>query len=311
MAAVQNARLNGINGHGPASRFARFSDIPSNIDIPVSEGDADEVVELDLAELPDDPSELCQLLENESAAKSFWIRLALAYAKQDKMDTAIEIINQGLEVQEHENRLELLTALCWMYLWKCRGAARVRQGRLSIGYLQEHVLIGTDGELASEARVKDYYIQQATQTVNDAARVSGTYPPLFLARGVLYLLKASLQQPSNVTAGATDNSERAMLFRQASKCFDDSLKASRGKNMLAVLGKGRIHFSMGKYGDALQCFQEVLKKAPQVTDPDPRIGIGCCYWQLGHRDEARGAWERALQVVCCPSSAARTIADNL
>lgn len=127
-AVVHHGLSNGVNGHAAQSSAARFSDIPPVIDIPVSEGDADEVVELDLTDLPDDPAELCQVLENENVAKNFWIKIALAYAKQNKVDMAIEIVNQGLAIQDHENRLDLLTTLCWMYLWKCREAPRVKQG---------------------------------------------------------------------------------------------------------------------------------------------------------------------------------------
>lgn len=66
--------------------------------------------------------------------------------------------------------------------------------------------------------------------------------------------------------------------------------------MMAVMGKARALFSLGKYADALVSYQTVLQNAPQLQDPDPRIGIGCCFWQLGHKDEANNAWERALQL---------------
>lgn len=33
-----------------------------------------------------------------------------------------------------------------------------------------------------------------------------------------------------------------------------------------------------------------------MIDPDPRIGIGCCFWQLGFKDDAKAAWERSLEI---------------
>lgn len=30
--------------------------------------------------------------------------------------------------------------------------------------------------------------------------------------------------------------------------------------------------------------------------PDPRVGIGLCFWQLDHRERALAAWKRAEQV---------------
>lgn len=149
-------------------------------------------------------------------------------------------------------------------------------------------------QLASEARNKEYYIHQATSTLNEASRISPTYPPLFLARGVLYLLRASLQ-PSK-SASSAQESERLDTLRQAAKCFEDSLRASQGRNIMAIMGKARALFSLGKYADALTNYQSALERAPQLQDPDPRIGIGCCFWQLNHKDEAHSAWQRALEV---------------
>lgn len=87
------------------------------------------------------------------------------------------------------------------------------------------------------------------------------------------------------------------MTRQALKCFDDALKASQNKNMMAWLGRARAHFSLGRYADALHGYQHVLEHAPDLSDPDPRIGIGCCFWALGFKDDAKAAWQRALEVV--------------
>jgi len=66
---------------------------------------------------------------------------------------------------------------------------------------------------------------------------------------------------------------------------------------MAVLGRSRAYFSLNKYPEALQGYQQVLEYAPDQIDPDPRIGIGCCFWALGHKDEAQVAWQRALEIV--------------
>ena len=154
-----------------------------------------------------------------------------------------------------------------------------------------------DGQLGSEARTKDFFIHSATSALNDASRISPSYSPLFLARGVLYLLRASLLQSSSALSNGIDRSERQDTLMQAVKCFDDALRASTGKNIMAKMGKARVYFSLGKYADALQTYQRVLEVSPNTTDPDPRIGIGCCLWQLDHIDDARIAWERALELV--------------
>ncbi|KAJ5641539.1 hypothetical protein N7490_005539 [Penicillium lividum] len=257
----------------------RFADIPDAIDIPASSFDSE--VEVSLLDLPEDPTELCTLLENERAAKNFWVIIALAYAKRKQLDHALDILNKGLASVAHggtKEKLGLLGWVCWLLMLKSRQAPRV----------------APEGELYSQAKTKDHYLQLATSTLNEASRLNPAYPPLFLARGVLCLLRASLYPPRAVRPGAIDTSERVEALRQALKCFDESSKAFGGRNIMAILGRARAHYMLGRYAEALDGYQKVLMKVPNLTDPDPRIGLGCCLWQLGFKDQAKLAWERAL-----------------
>lgn len=265
---------------GPVS--TRFSDIPSTIDIPVGD-QLDEAVEINLDVLIDDPTELCTLLENEEAARTYWMTVAMAYAKQNKADHAIEMLiraGQVLQNSTPREKVSMTCSLCWLYLHKSREAPRV----------------APEGALVSEAKTKDHYLQLATSSLNDASRINPAFPPLFLARGVLQLLKASLQVPSTSGGPRAVDPERTELLRQALKSFEDALRVSQGKNMLGLMGKARALYSMGKYAEALPAYQDVLRKMPDLIDPDPRIGIGCCLWQSGYKDDARAAWERCLEL---------------
>ena len=269
----------------PVTESVRFSDIPSALDIQVSGADEGEAVEISLEELLDDPTELCTLLENENAEKRVWMIIALAYARQGKVDLAIDILHKGLGSLSRgspKEKLGPLGLLCWMFLGKSRHAPRVLP----------------EGNVAEDVKTKDYWLQAATGILNEAARINPTFPPLYLARGVLCLLRASLQPPSKAVApGTIDHSERVESLRQGLKCFEEAAKVSSGRNMMATLGSARAHFSLGRFADALKAYQEVLAKMPQLQDPDPRIGIGCCFWQLGYKEEARESWERALELV--------------
>ncbi|KAK5990241.1 Tetratricopeptide repeat protein 1 [Cladobotryum mycophilum] len=270
---------NGDARKGPVS--IRFSDIPSAIDIPVQGDQEDEAVEIDLEVLVDDPTELCTLFENEHAAKTYWMTVALAYAKQRKIDHAIEMLIRGgsaIQSSNPRDKVSMICCLCWMYLWKSREAPRV----------------APDGVRVSEAKTKEYYLQLATSSLNDAARLNPSFPPIFLARGVLLLLRSSLQGPSKTAGGV--GSEKNDLLKTAAKSFDDALRVSQGKNMLALMGKARALFSLHKFPEALAAYQDVLQKMPDMVDPDPRIGIGCCFWQLGFKDDAKLAWERSLEI---------------
>jgi RNA polymerase-associated protein CTR9 len=284
MSASQNGVANGATNGGAISQpiSKRFSDIPSSIDIPVNDQE-DEAVELFLEDLVDDPTELCELFETENAARTYWMTVALAYAKQKKIDHAIEMLHRGSNALSNTNpreRLSMIGCLCWMYLLKSREAPR----------------IAPDTTVVSEARTKEYYLQLATTTLNEGIRINPTFPPLFLARGVLLLLKASLQSPSKASGSGATDSEKVNNLKDAIKAFDDAIRVSQSRNMLALMGKSRALFSLGKYADALTGYQEVLQKMPSLVDPDPRIGIGCCFWQLSFKDDAKIAWERALDI---------------
>ncbi len=105
----------------PASESVRFSDIPSALDIQVSGAYEGEAVEISLEELLDDPTELCTLLENENAEKRVWMIIALAYARQGKVDLAIDILHKGLGSLSRgsvKEKLGPLGLLCWMFLNK-------------------------------------------------------------------------------------------------------------------------------------------------------------------------------------------------
>jgi RNA polymerase-associated protein CTR9 len=286
-ASSQNGAVNGTINGGTAPAPLRFSDVPSAIEVPVGDQE-DEAVEIDLEDLVDDPTELCTLFENERAAKPYWMTVALAYAKQGKVDHAIEMLQRGSSAMQggsaqsgstgQRDKVSMICCLCWMYLWKSRQAPRV----------------APEGVRASEAKTKEHYLQLATSSLNDAARLNPSFSPMYLARGVLLLLRASLQAPAK-TAGAA-GSEKMELLKTAVKAFDDALRVSQGKNMLSLMGKARALYSMAKYPEALALYQEVLQKMPDMVDPDPRIGIGCCFWQLGFKDDAKMAWERSLQL---------------
>ncbi|OTB06897.1 hypothetical protein M426DRAFT_318609 [Hypoxylon sp. CI-4A] len=284
MSASQNGAFNGdTNGASTRVESKRFTDIPRALDIPVQGDQEDEAVEIDLLDLVDDPTELCTLFENERAARTYWMTVSLAYAKQKKIDHAIEMLNRGSSAMQDNNpkeKLSIITCLCWMYLEKSREAPRVPP----------------EGALLSEAKTKDHYLQLATSSLNEASRINPAFPPLFLARGVLQLLKASLQAPSKAPGAGHIDQEKADLLKGALKAFDQVSKVSQGKNMLALLGRARALFGLGNYKESLETYQTALRRMPDLVDPDPRIGIGCCFWQLRYKEDAKQAWERSLEI---------------
>ena len=257
----------------------RFSDIPTAVDIPLATAEGEEAVEVHLADQLEDPTELCQLLDNEKASKNLWITIALAYAKQSQIEHAITILNTGLATHQRgssKDRLGLLVGIAWLQLLRSRQAPRV--------------LLDTSS--SATVKTKDNYLTDAIETLNEALRINPAFPPLYLTRGVLFLLKASLASSMKVNA----EPERNDNLRQSLKCFEDALRASDNRNMMALLGRARVLYMQGRYSQALQSYQEVLKRMPTLTDPDPRIGIGCCLYKLEFPDRAVAAWKRSLEL---------------
>lgn len=251
----------------------RFSDIPTSIDVPVADSVGD-AVEIHLGDHLDDPTELCQLLEGERASKNLWITIALAYAKQSQLDHALGILNSGLSTLASKDKLNLLSGVAWLQLLKSRLAPRIKPSN----------------DPTADVKLKDDYLREVTTTLNEAGRINPGFPPLLLTRGVLFLLRAALVSSTKPSA----ENERADWLRQALRSFEDALRASDNRNMMAMLGKARVLYMQGRYAQALETYQKVLSKMPSMVDPDPRIGIGCCLWQLGFHERASKAWERAL-----------------
>ena len=92
------------------------------------------------------------------------------------------------------------------------------------------------------------------------------------------------------------------IWQLATANLDDALKSfnlvlnAKPNNIIALLGKARIAYARKQYSPALRLFQQVLQLKPDAQ-PDPRIGIGLCYWALEQKDKARACWERSLEVV--------------
>jgi RNA polymerase-associated protein CTR9 len=312
--ATANGHANGTNGVNgtdpPPFPPPRYSKVPPAILVAVAEEDGTYDIEISLDEdIQEDPTELCTLLENERSAKNTWMTVAIAYAKHRKLDVAIEVLGKTLTVFSRgssQDRLSILNGLCWLYLLRCREAPRVKPGKHTCDEVPalSHKLTSADDntEEEDEVKTKDYFVQAATSVLNEASRISPSYPPLYLARGVLYLLRASSIPPPTIAGPNHITAERVETLKQAAKCFEDALRSSHGKNLMAKMGKARVNYSMAKYADALKLYQNVLESSPELKDPDPRIGIGCCFWQLGHKDEAASAWRRSLELVCVVSS---------
>lgn len=90
-------------------------------------------------------------------------------------------------------------------------------------------------------------------------------------------------------AAARDHAEQALQTYNA-------LLKKDPNNCLALMGKAQIALAKTRnYAAALKTYQQVLALNPLLR-PDPRIGVGVCFWCLKDKPMALAAWNRALQL---------------
>ncbi|WVQ89256.1 hypothetical protein IAS59_003009 [Cryptococcus gattii] len=136
-------------------------------------------------------------------------------------------------------------------------------------------------KLDPSTRTKDYHHREAAASLNaatEALRACGGSQedePVSLTMGkVIHYLATG--QP-----GLAHPLVERLLQRQPN-------------NLIALTAQARLQFARRSHLQALQTYQKLLALAPEMS-PDPRIGLGLCFWQLGDRTKARTAWERALE----------------
>lgn len=128
-------------------------------------------------------------------------------------------------------------------------------------------------KMSSEGVDKHASLLNAENEINSLGDTNGE--ATMLAKAALYLHK--------------DQSDQAL------QVFDRLLKLD-ASNCFALLGKAQITLSRTQnYTNALKLYQQVLVLNP-LMKPDPRLGIGLCFWFLKDRSMAISAWERALEI---------------
>lgn len=114
------------------------------------------------------------------------------------------------------------------------------------------------------------------------------------------LAKENLLQTGDVTStnALLAQAQVHMLTDRADlalQLYDRLLKVDPN-NCYALLGKALITLSKTQnYTNALKIYQQVLVLNPAIK-PDPRLGIGICYWFLKERTLALNAWGRVLEL---------------
>ncbi len=118
-------------------------------------------------------------------------------------------------------------------------------------------------------------LDKATTFFNESDRIDIHEPTTWIGKGVLLFAR------NNPTQAAYNFN--IVLDREPN-------------NIPSLFGKAIVEFNQRKYKEALRCFQTLLKLSPNMK-PDPRVGVGFCFHRLNLLDQAKLAFERAVERV--------------
>ncbi|KAH8107706.1 hypothetical protein BXZ70DRAFT_1013744 [Cristinia sonorae] len=228
-----------------------------------------EVISVDLDNLELNPDDLLEVLKDSQSKVWVWTKLAAEYWNQGHLDIAEKLAQGAIDTLQYNGSTSTLPPL--YYLLANIQIARARRAPKLI--LQD----ARQDNMAKEKQ-RDAFYKEAIQLLNQGDKTEseeGISPTLaFLTRAIYQLENRQMDD--------------------ALRSFDGVL-ANKPTNVVALLGKARILYTRRQYAQSLRLFQEVLRLSPHCK-PDPRIGIGLCFWALDHKAQAKAAWERSLEV---------------
>ncbi|KAK1229557.1 protein required for normal CLN1 and CLN2 G1 cyclin expression [Marasmius sp. AFHP31] len=230
-----------------------------------------EVITIDLDNLDPDPHDVLDLLKDGDCKVWVWTKLAGEYWRRGYLDAAESITNAGIDAFQQVGNDDSLPPLLSLKANLQLAHAR-RAPKILLSNAREDIL-------PVDQKTKEQYFNAATSDMNRGLSIPsvaqyGGGQLAFLTRGILQL--------------------DTRLFDEAMRTFEQVL-SDKPTNIVALFGKARILYTRRNYAQALQTFQLVLRYSPNCQ-PDPRIGIGLCFWAMDNKAKAKAAWERSLEV---------------
>ncbi|KIK69347.1 hypothetical protein GYMLUDRAFT_214453 [Collybiopsis luxurians FD-317 M1] len=231
-----------------------------------------EVITIDLDNLEPDPEDLLELLRESQCKVWVWTKLAGEYWRKGYLAAAERIASSAIESFKSTGNSASLPPI-YSLLANIEIDHSRRAPKLILASAREDIMTGQ--------KSKEDHHKEAAVLMNAAQRAASESDEQVSSMELAFLTRGIQQL-------ATRNMDEAM------RSFDGVL-AAKPTNLIALLGKGRILYLRRNYPQALQTFQQVLRYNPHCN-PDPRIGIGLCFWAMNNKAKAKAAWERSLEV---------------
>ncbi|PFH49770.1 hypothetical protein AMATHDRAFT_76029 [Amanita thiersii Skay4041] len=230
-----------------------------------------EVITIDLDNLDPNPEDVLDLLKDGQCKIWVWTKLAGEYWRRGYLDAAEQIATAAIECFNSNGPTAALSPV-----YALLANIQIARSRSAPKLILQDAL----RDILTSERPKEDYYREAAQYLNTGERVAAEAGEG--VGGTLSFLTRGIQQ-------------------LATRSMDDALRSFEGvlaekpTNLVALLGKARILYAQRNYKDALRLFQDVLRYNPDCI-PDPRIGIGLCFWAMDQKTKAKAAWQRSLEV---------------
>ncbi|KAH8924948.1 TPR-like protein [Atractiella rhizophila] len=250
------------------------------LEIPLSSSTS-EAIEINLDELDTDQEaldEVRNVFTTEKVGWELWVRVAVELWRRGL--EAGEMINGALKAfpRPGEARFSLLLVQICFSLSLSRVAPRVVLGSRA---RRDQLPSTSNGQ---PLRTKDEYLSEAMAAID---QIELTMENVFKADARFLEAKGQVL----FAQGKVD---------EAGRIWDDILrKEGESLNICALFGKARTLLLKRSPKPALKIYQELLQILPHPSDarfeqyPDPRLGIGLCFWNLGDKEMAWKAWKRS------------------
>ncbi|CAB4253490.1 similar to Saccharomyces cerevisiae YOL145C CTR9 Component of the Paf1p complex [Maudiozyma barnettii] len=234
-------------------------DWPTSLDIPLKA--SEELVSIDLdTDLPDDPNDLRTLLVEENSDKEHWLMIAIAYCNHGMLEGGIKLIQIALDIFSDYDKASLYTFLTWAYL------KMAKMNNIDVAKREEA-------------------LQNAENNLKDAIAFNPTWIANILATLDLYYQRGHYEKAL----------ETADLFIKGIEAEERRSGKPLKPNSMFLFLRAKLLYHNKNYKASLKSFQELLVINPMIK-PDPRIGIGMCFWQLKDHQMAIKSWKRAAQL---------------
>ncbi|KAF8637305.1 hypothetical protein AX16_010835 [Volvariella volvacea WC 439] len=230
-----------------------------------------EVITIDLEQLDPNPQDVIDVLKDGRCSSWIWTKLGGEYWRRGNLDAAEKIGLAAVDTLS-ANGMHSSIASIYLFLANIQQAYSRQAPKMVLKEARRDVLVGE--------KLKEVYYREAAQYLNTSQRASAEAGEG--AGGTLAFLTRGIQQ---LETRAMDDAIRSF----------DAVLAEKPTNLVALLGKARVLYARKNYREALRLFQEVLKYNPNCQ-PDPRIGIGLCFWALDNKVKAKAAWQRSLEL---------------